>query len=335
MTNAATAHPSPALAVAAPGVTPLAARTFIRAAEVWVPSEDGTLLELAGGLFGNAPRFGALSRTMCFGRGEGLPGRAWDDGQPRLLKQFEGSYFRRIAAAAAAGLTCGIAVPWFRDGQLLAVLVLFCGDVAAHAGAIELWHNDPRVSSDMTLVDGYYGTSPAALEALSRDTFLPRGTGLPGLAWQRGGAVFIDDLGASPRFLRADATVPAGIHRGLAFPCATLGDGHWVLSFLSAPDTPIARRIERWAPAPDGLHLQRTAVAGEAGADPSPLVLDGGAGTVGLAFATGAPVVCERAATEPGALGAVAVSEGLGGFVALPVVDADDDAVAEVVVLYF
>ena len=38
-------------------------KTFIRVAEVWVPSTDGHLLELAGGLFDEAPAFGAISRT--------------------------------------------------------------------------------------------------------------------------------------------------------------------------------------------------------------------------------------------------------------------------------
>ena len=30
-------------------------KTFVRVAEVWVPSPDGTLLELGGGLFDAAP----------------------------------------------------------------------------------------------------------------------------------------------------------------------------------------------------------------------------------------------------------------------------------------
>ena len=73
--------------------------TFIRATEVWLPSADRTLLEFGGGLFGGATHFAAISRQMCFGRGEGLPGQAWDEGRPILLKQFEGSNYRRTAAA--------------------------------------------------------------------------------------------------------------------------------------------------------------------------------------------------------------------------------------------
>ena len=47
----------------------------------------------------------------------------------------------------------------FTFNIVLAVMVLFCGDDEAHVGAIEVWHNDPAVSHDMSLLDGYYGTA--------------------------------------------------------------------------------------------------------------------------------------------------------------------------------
>ena len=133
--------------------------TFIRAVEYWVPGNDRGTLEFGGGLYGTATRFAAISRELCFGRGEGLPGQAWEAGHPIVLTRFEGSYFRRIAAARSEGITCGIAVPIFAGDFLTSVLVIFCGDDEAHAGAIELWHNDPAESHDMTLVDGYYGST--------------------------------------------------------------------------------------------------------------------------------------------------------------------------------
>ena len=157
--------------------------SFIRALEVWVPSNDRSMLEFGGGHYGAATRFAAISRELCFGRGEGLPGQAWEAGHPIVLKEFEGSYFRRIAAARAEGLTCGIAVPIFAGDFLNAVMVIFCGDDAAHAGAIELWHNDPHESHDMTLVDGCYGSTGDTFEFISRSVSFRRGTGLPGMAW--------------------------------------------------------------------------------------------------------------------------------------------------------
>ena len=80
------------------------------------------------------PRASACTAAqMCFGRGEGLPGQAWEAGRPIVLKQFEGSAFRRTQAAHADGLTCGIALPVFDGDALRAVVLIFCGD-SARAG---------------------------------------------------------------------------------------------------------------------------------------------------------------------------------------------------------
>ena len=109
-------------------------KTFIRAVEVWLPDSEHTLLEFGGGVYGEARRFGSASRSMCFGCGEGLPGQAWEAGRPIVLKQFEGSAFRRTQAAHAEGLTCGIALPVFAGTKLMAVLVIFCGESAGRVG---------------------------------------------------------------------------------------------------------------------------------------------------------------------------------------------------------
>ena len=78
-------------------------KTFIRVVEAWMPSADRSLLEFGGGMYGAATRFEAASRDMCFGYGEGLPGQAWEQRRPVMLKGFEGSYFKRIRQALAEG----------------------------------------------------------------------------------------------------------------------------------------------------------------------------------------------------------------------------------------
>ncbi|HET7795564.1 MAG TPA: GAF domain-containing protein [Rhizobacter sp.] len=313
--------------------------TLIKAIEVWLPTADRTLLEFGGGLFGAATGFGASSRAMCFGRGEGLPGRAWFDGRPIVLKQFEGSYFRRAEAAREAGYSCAIAVPVFVGEQLNAVVVFFCGgndaEANLHDGAVELWRNNARVTSDMTLVDGYYGGDAAeSFEPLTRDTYLPRGSGLPGMAWQKGAAVLIDDLGQTTKFMRADSAAEAGINRGLAVPCSSSTSDAYVLALLSTTQTPIAKRIECWAPDDSRHGLQR--VFGFCETEGALRASEGGtvlAGAIGKAFASGVPVINEHAATEPGGVGSAAKAAGLVSLAALPVVS--DGAVSEVVALYF
>jgi len=283
--------------------------TFIRALEYWVPSSDGSLLEFGGGLYGAATRFAEISRELCFGRGEGLPGQAWDAGHPIVLKEFDGSYFRRIAAARAAGLTCGIALPICAGDFLNAVVVIFCGDDASHAGAIELWHNDPHASRDMTLVDGYYGSTGDTFEFISRSVSFRPGTGLPGMAWEQQAPVFLEDLGRGSGFLRADSAVKVGINRGFAMPCSTSGDEHYVMAFLSALATPIAHRVEIWKPDATGERLLRSSGFSESEGPLGPLDVGiaRGEGPIGRAFATGVPAVAEAARADALSLAAIPV----------------------------
>lgn len=299
-------------------------KTFIRAAEVWLPTPDQAELTHGGGLAGPEARaFGAFSQSVRFRHGEGLPGLAWSEGRPMLLRHFEGGPFLRTEAAHAAGLRCAIALPVFVREALTAVLVFFCGDDDEQAGAIELWRNDPRVTTDMTLVEGFYSHGAGALEAVSHDTYLPRGTGLPGLAWQQGRAVFMEDLASAPRFLRGETASGAGIERGLALPWPARTQAEYVVTLLSSSRTPVARRVEGWAPG-DEPQASLRRVFGfdetEGSLGDATLALDAGAGPIGAAFTSGVP---QLLAQSP---------DGRGPLVAIPVVS--EGAVAEVVVLY-
>jgi hypothetical protein len=311
--------------------------TFIRIAEVWTPSPDGSLLELAGGLFDGALAFEAITRSMCFAHGEGLPGRAWEAGHPILLRQLEGSYFKRAAAAKAFDLTCAVACPVFLNDRLSCVVVLLFGQARKHVGAVELWHNDSRLSPDLTLADGYFGTGSAVLENLTRDSWLPRGAGAPGLAWQKELSVFIDDVSSSKHFLRGHEASAAGIERALAIPCSVLGNDTWVLGLLSSQVTPIARRIETWRLSTDGSSLHRAAgVCESAGALPCDETKSwpiDAMGPIGLAWRT-AIAQASPGDTSHAALSSDQASRAhLESMLALPVVV--DGEVSEVVALYF
>ena len=327
-----------------PGVRTSGLDTFIKAAEYWVPGRDRSFLEYGGGLYGTATRFGAISRTLCFAKGEGLPGQAWEAGHPIVLRQFVGSYFQRTSAAHAEGLTCAIALPIFAGEFLTSVLVIFCGDDDSHAGAIELWHNDPAKSKDMTLVDGHYGNTGDAFEFISRRTSFRRGHGLPGLTWERGMPVFMEDMGKASSFLRGDSAVKVGINRGFALPCPAVRGQMYVLAFLSALATPIARRVEVWerfeaadvaesavandiardGAAADAPHLRRSSGfcerMGSLAASATTPLLERGQGTIGQALLTGVPGISNQADTEPLGLGAAAREAGLKSLVAIPVI---------------
>lgn len=311
-------------------------KSFIRAAEIWLPAQDHTLLEFGAGLFGDALSFGALSRSMCFGRAEGLPGEAWEQGHPVLLKQFDESNFRRAGAAHMAGLTCAVALPFFRAGELSAVVTLFGGDDQASRGAIELWRNDPRISSDITLMDGYYGGLPPEFEQLSRDAYLPRGMGLPGMAWQRDEAVMLGQVDASTSFLRGEAASDAGICRAMALPCHSSTNASYVLTLLSGEATPIARRMERWVYDSVTARLVMAAghceVEGDLGDKVATLSLSEADASIGLLVSEGIPALTDAARQLTGPWGAAAARAGVQGCLCLPVLV--EDKVTEFVALY-
>jgi hypothetical protein len=216
------------------------AKTFIEVSEVWVP-RNGVLVH-AQGNYGALEAFAAASGRESFAKGEGLPGKAWAEGRPVVLKSFDGSYFKRTEAAKEAGLTSAVAIPVFAGAELKAVLVVLCADDAVRTGAIEVWTESDGL---LMLEDGYYGAAKH-FEWISQHTHFPRGQGLPGGVWAARTPMLMRDLGSGYRFIRSDSAGKAGLTTGLGLPVPVPGDKTYVLTLLSARGTPIARRFEIW-----------------------------------------------------------------------------------------
>lgn len=311
-------------------------KTFIQVSEIWTPSKDRRLLEFHAGLYGPHKAFRAQSERMCFGYDEGLPGKAWAARHPIILKDLEHSYFLRGTAARQAGLTCGVALPVFAGDYLTAVLVFFCGDDEEHVGAIELWHNNPAKEPDMGLADGYFGQADSFAWIAQRTRFLP-GFGLPGLVWQSGLPEVMADLGHSHRFVRRDDARRVGINKGLGLPAGYLPGQNYVMTFLSALGTPIARRFEVWVPSPGGDAL--VFHSGDCDRQPDFAAAYAGVGLplgvspLGQAWLTALPVVTETLAEDASPIGASAREAGLASMAAIPVLEAG--RLKAVVGLYF
>jgi hypothetical protein len=311
-------------------------QTFVRVAEIWIPTDDGKQLRFLDGLYGALGEFRAASQQMRFGFDEGLPGKAWAAGHPIILKKFENSYFKRTEAARAAGLTCGVAVPVLAGERLTAVVVFFCGDDEEHVGAIELWNNDPTTSYEMSLVDGYYGTADM-FEFNSRHTKFPRGFGLPGRVWKSNMPLLVKDLYHSKAFLRWQQAMEIGINRGVGIPYPHSSGQMWVLTLLSARDTPIARRFELWVP-----NAKQDALMFEAGdcdqnpdlaSDYQSVGIAKGEGAVGQVWLSGVPAVRDDLVGDPSPTGRSAHAAGLNAMVAVPIMD--DHGLKAAVVWYF
>jgi hypothetical protein len=309
--------------------------SFIRAVELWVPDETGGSLEFKDGLYADElAEFREISELAIFAHDEGLPGKAWAARHPIILTEFADSYFRRADEARLFGLTCGVAIPILAGNEIKAVLGLLCGsDKDANVGAIELWHNDAERSHELTLVDGYYGAAES-FEFNSRHTSIPRGYGLPGRAWKADEPVIIDDLGENSQFMRAKEAAGAGIDVGLAIPYTTSASETWVISFLSAGTTPIARRFEIWKPVNDALSFQAGHCS--SGADLiatfAGKTIGKGEGALGQAWASGLPVIASNLASDGCCAARAAVKAGLKQTVVLPVTR--DGAVSAAIAWY-
>ena len=132
-----------------------ATRPFIEVNEVWRP--EGDRLVQAGGNYGDLADFEAASGRTSFAKGEGLPGKAWAEGRPVVLKEFDGSYFLRTDAAKEAGLTAAVAIPVFAEDELKAVLVVLCSDDDVRTGADEVFQIAIRVLDHQVHVEGQIG----------------------------------------------------------------------------------------------------------------------------------------------------------------------------------
>ncbi len=267
-------------------------KTFIKVTEIWVPDQQRTQLEWGSGLYGALTDFKAASERQRFGYDEGLPGKAWAEGKPIVLTEFEASYFKRTAAAKRAGLTCGIAIPVFSGDFLLAVVMFLCGDDEDHAGAIEVWGETEAGS--LGVIAGYYGTLQH-FEALSKQTFFNKGEGVPGEVWQNAMPFLIADIGQPEQFVRGLAAQKAGITTCLGVPVSGAGGQTSVMVFLSAKATPIAKRIQIWIPNPEGTQLVCQQGYSKTSNDLAMLfetiTVNKGEGALGRVWLTGMPLI--------------------------------------------
>ncbi|MEO1239657.1 MAG: GAF domain-containing protein [Pseudomonadota bacterium] len=272
-------------------------RTFVEVSEVWVP-KDGVLV-WAGGDYGDLDGFRAVSGKETFARGEGLPGKAWAEARPKVLKEFEGSYFKRTEAAHAAGLSAAVAIPIFAGQTLKAVLVTLCAHDSDRIGAIEVWSDQGGV---LKLDDGYFGGA-THFEWVSRHTQFPRGQGMPGRAWADAAPILMQDLGSGYKFIRAESAGDAGLTMGLGLPVPVPGDQAFVLTLLSARGTPLARRFEIWeveAGSTATLIDGACDTDGALGAHTQPNRAKSGQGAIGQVLSTGIPIAMGQEAGLPG-----------------------------------
>lgn len=297
--------------------------TFIKVTEIWVPGKDPSVLELSSGLYGELDSFREATEQQQFHYGEGLPGSAWKEARPIILKDFDDPLFKRGKLASEQGLTAAVALPIFIGEVLIAVVMFLCGDDEEHAGAIEVWRYSER-HDVMKHDDGYYGTMER-FEWISRRLQFVYGRGLPGGIWESRQPMVIDDLSTSTTFLRARNAAEAGITTALGVPCIYMEQPLSVMAFLSARGTPLARRFEVWLPDPETDSLRFIDGHCDAGVDLKTFYSDisyaRGEGLLGDVWLTGVPRIIESLAEDASTELDSARTAGLGSLFVMPVTD--------------
>ena len=137
-------------------------------------------------------------------------------------------------------------MPVFSGQFLLSVRVLLCGDDEEIAGAIEVWGKNQDRPDEMKLINGYYG-SLDRFEWVSRRISFQKGSGLPGSVWDYHIPQIVADMSTSESFLRASNAQLEGITTAFGIPFIYDDEREFVLTFLSARGSTIARRFERLA----------------------------------------------------------------------------------------
>lgn len=294
---------------------------FIRATEIWLPTDDGSRIYLEGGLYSSLDYFAAISRGMSLAHGEGLPGRAWQARRPIVLDALGSSYFTRKDAALTEGLACAVAIPSFDGDRLTSLVMFFCGDERFGVGALELW-SLAECGERLALIEGYFGPA-RTFEQKSRQVRFAPGEGLPGRVWRSGAPEVLCDVTQGTRFVRKAAALEAGISRAVGVPCEAADGKPWILTFLSARGSPIVGRFEHWRfdAGQGGLRFVDgyCESGADLGRDYADAVLGATGGVYARACRKGIPLIDEDLATDtahPVALSAV--SAGLRSMVAVP-----------------
>ena len=105
----------------------------------------------------------------------------------------------------------------------------------------EVWMIDSMKNAMVWTACWNHQTEQTAwFEAESKQLTFPKGFGLPGVAWERGRPVWVEDVADNPAFLRQDDAKKIGLHSGFAFPIlvgdAVVGAVDFLSHKIQSPD---------------------------------------------------------------------------------------------------
>ncbi|MEM6259602.1 MAG: GAF domain-containing protein [Planctomycetota bacterium] len=228
-----------------------------------------------------------------------------------------------------------VAVLWpvlDRD-RVSSVIVLYLHAGPQTALATELWQGRPGRSELCLEQSSYTGLDRFA--KLSPHIAFPKGSGLPGQAWQTNLPQIDADLTGSDTFMRSSGARSEGLEVGYAIPCIDGTSLQSVGLFMSGNQQPLAKTYETWVPGQRGGSLRLSCVDGAYIHSPAlerasrSIDVPAGDTWIGRAWATRKPeVVCDSTGKALERRGAS--EDGITSGIAIPIIVLDDVAAVAV-----
>lgn len=215
--------------------------TFLSVVEIWRPDVTRTHLKWMGGHYDAAPAFGEAARGTTFRMGEGVPGQAWETGKPVLLDGLVGTNFVRNVAAAEAGLGSVLAIPFRRNNQVEAVVLMLMSVRNDLCGVAEVWR--PADDGEGLALDRGYYSSLTRFGAASKQVRFGRGEGLPGRVWQTGRPHVAPDVSRWDAFVRRSPAEADHITTGVGIPLFVDDQLESVVTVFGTREVPLARDV--------------------------------------------------------------------------------------------
>lgn len=224
-----------------------AARSLIRAIEVWVPRDH--VLVQSSGVYADRD-LARVSARSTFRRGEGLPGAAWSTERPLVWHDL-GVHFARAEQARAAGVDVALALPVFNGNVLTAVIVFLMSKALGSPGCLEVW----EANADLRVLShggGHY-RGCADFEKFSQLIQFPFGTGLPGGTYSTGQPLVMHDVRQATTFVRAGLAASSGLRFGIGLPFRHGRSVQYVVTLVAGEDRPFLQTLEHWEAGPGSV----------------------------------------------------------------------------------
>lgn len=186
---------------------------------------------------------GSLSEVTDSGVLRAIVRETASSGLPRVVNELD-----KVPHEIAAVLS----FPIYREGRIVSVVAFAAAADKGALGVFEIWEPHGEFE-ELKLTQGYYSQLDRFQNVSSFIRF-EKGSGLPGLVWQRRCAVVHNDLPNHPGFLRAAGASVEELATAIGIP---VFDDDFVASVLliSSAKTPLARGVEIWLPDDDGFLL--------------------------------------------------------------------------------